>query len=376
MSLGGGQFSLARAGAIARKEFRHVLRDPFTLGLAVGLPLFLVGIFGVAIELDAKDIRIAVDDRDHSYSSRALVDIFRSSGAFLPHAVAPGTDVQRLLSSERDKAVLIVEPKLERMLEVGGQPRVQIIVDGSDNSVAFSILSYLTGLEGAANARLAPAAAAAPVWLATRFLYNPELSTQWFIVPGLVVLVMGMISILLTAMTVAREWENGSMERLLSTQVTPLDIIVGKLVPYLAIGLCAMVLIYALARIGFGVPFLGSHLLFLAACLLFQTAYLGLGLLISSLTRSQQVAMQASMLLGFMPIIMLSGFIFPIESMPPGFQALAGVFPAKWFMIVCRGIFLKGAGLVVLAGPLLVLVAMDAAILAIAALTFKTDLEP
>jgi ABC-2 type transport system permease protein len=262
------------------------------------------------------------------------------------------------------------------MLAVGGQPRVQIVLDGSDNSVAFSILAYLAGLEATANARLAPLARAPPVQLRTRFLYNPELSTQFFIVPGLVVLVMGMISILLTAITVAREWENGSMERLLSTQVTPLDLIVGKLIPYLVLGLCAMSLIYGLARLGFGVPFRGSHLWFLAGCLLFQTGYLGMGLLISSLTRSQQVAMQASMLMGFLPIILLSGFIFPLESMPAGFRILAGMFPAKWFMIVCRGIFLKGVGIATLAGPFLVLTAMDLAILAIAALTFKTDLEP
>jgi ABC-2 type transport system permease protein len=376
MSFGAVQFSLARAAAIALKEARHILRDPFTLGLAVGLPLLLVAIFGVAIELDAKDIRIAVDDRDRSETSRALVDIFRNSGAFLPHAVAAGSDVQRLLSSERDKAVLIVEPKLERMLAVGGRPRLQIIVDGSDNSVAFSILAYLSGLEATANARLAPRAPLSPVALKTRFLYNPELSTQFFIVPGLVVLVMGMISILLTAITVAREWENGSMERLLSTQLSPLDLIVGKLIPYLVLGLGAMVLIYGLARLGFGVPFRGSHLLFLAGCLLFQTAYLGMGLLISSLTRSQQVAMQASMLSGFLPIILLSGFIFPLESMPAGFRVLAGMFPAKWFMIICRGIFLKGAGIATLASPFLVLAVMDIAILAIAVLTFKTDLEP
>jgi ABC-2 type transport system permease protein len=166
------------------------------------------------------------------------------------------------------------------------------------------------------------------------------------------------------------------MERLLATPVTPLDIIVGKLVPYLLIGQCGMVLIYVLARVGFGVPFVGSHLLFLAGCLLFQTAYLGLGLLVSSLTRSQLVAMQASMLMGFLPIILLSGFIYPLESMPAGFQLLAGAFPAKWFMIVCRGIFLKGADVVVLGVPFIVLIAMDAAILTVSALTFKTDLEP
>jgi len=373
---GGGRFSAARALAIARKEFRHVFRDPFTLGLAVGLPLFLVWIFGVAIELDAKDIHLAVQDRDRSYSSRALVDIFRNSGAFLPHDAPGGSDVQRLLSSESDKAVLIVEPGLERMLQIGGAQKVQIVLDGSDATVASSILAYLSGLQEEANARLDPAAAPSPIRLAVRYLYNPELSTQWFVVPGLVVLVIGMVSILLTAITVAREWENGSMERLLASQVTPLDIIAGKLLPYLVIGQGGMALIYSLARLGFGVPFAGSHLALIAASLMFQTSYLGMGLFISSVTRNQQVAMQASMVGGFLPAILLSGFIYPLESMPTGFQVLAGAFPAKWFMIVCRGIFLKGAGWSALGPSFLMLAAMDAAILAVAVLTFKTDLEP
>jgi len=365
-----------RAAAIARKEARHVLRDPLTLGLAIGFPLMYVGIFGVAIELDAKDIRIAVEDGDRTQSSRALVDVFRNSGAFLPHPVAAGSDVQKLLSAERDKAVLIIEPEFERMLALGGEPKVQIVVDGSDNSATSGILSELGGLQAFANARIVPGARPPPLRLVTRFLYNEELNSKFFIIPGLCVVVMGILSILLTALTVAREWESGAMEQLLATPVRPLDIVVGKLAPYMALGFGAVLLIYVAARIGFGVPFRGSHWLFLLGCLLFQVSYLAMGLFISVSSRSILVSVQASMILGFMPSILLSGFIFPVESMPAFFRALSGAFPARWFMIICRDSFLKSGASGDLLKPFLVLAGMDIAILALAALRFKTDLEP
>ncbi|MFI5401105.1 MAG: ABC transporter permease [SAR324 cluster bacterium] len=365
-----------RAAAIARKEARHILRDPLTLGLAIGLPLMYVGLFGVAIELDAKDIRIAVDDGDRSQSSRALVDAFRNSKAFLPHAVPNGSDVKTLLSGEYDKAVMVIEPQFERMLALGAEPRVQIVVDGSDNSAAGSILSELGGLQAFANARIVPGARPPAPALVTRFLYNEELNSKFFVIPGLVVVVMGIISILLTSLTVAQEWENGTMERLLATPVKPLDIVVGKLAPYMLLGFGAVLLIYLAARIGFGVPFRGSHWVFLLGCLLFQVSYLGMGLFVSVASRSQLVSMQASMLLGFMPSILLSGFIFPVESMPPFFRALSGAFPARWFMIICRDSFLRGSDSGGLLTPFAVLAGMDIAILALAALRFKMDVEP
>lgn len=370
------RFNRHRAGAIARKEVWHIVRDPFTLALALGLPLILVIIFGVAIDFDIRNVRIAVDDRDRTTSSRELVRIFENTGAFVPELLPPATAPESLLRSERYKAVVIVEPGFEHDVLTGTAARVQVLLDGADNTTAGTILSYLGGIQDAANHKLGESAAAPAVRLATRFLFNPEQSTQWFIVPGLAVVIIAIISILLTALTVAREWENGSMELLLSTPVRPLELIIGKLAPYTAIGLLAVFFIYVAARAGFGVPFRGSHLVFFAGCLLFLSAYLAQGLLISVLTRKQQISMQFAIISGLLPSILLSGFVFPIESMPAAFHYLTGVFPARWFMSITRDLFLKGTDWRALLVPFLALAALNAVLLTLAVKRFKTDLEP
>ncbi len=365
-----------RVLAVARKEFRHILRDPFTLGLALGLPLFMVTIFGVAIDLDAKDIHLAVDDRDHSAASRQLVRIFQNSGKFFTHGVPAESNPVERIGSEREAAVLIVEPNFEKQLMGGELARVQIVLDGADNTTAGSILSYLAGIQSAANGQMAPPGPAPAVRMATRFLFNGELGTPEFIVPGLTVVIVGIISILLTALTVAREWENGSMEMLLSTPIRPIEIILGKLAPYNVIGLIAIAVIYIAARMFFGVPFRGSHWVFIAGCFLFLTAYLAQGLLISVTTRSQLVAMQVAMVSGLLPSTLLSGFIFPIESMPLVFRWLTAILPARWFMVIVRSVFLKGSGVGELWLPFVALSLLTILLVVGAAKRFKKDVEP
>lgn len=372
----GSRFNLDRALAVARKEVRHILRDPFTLALALGLPLILVVIFGVAIDFDIKNVTIAVDDRDQSASSRELVQIFDNTGAFDPEPVQPGATPESLLRSERYKAVVIVEPGFERDILKQGKAQAQVLLDGADNTTAGTILSYLGGIQDSASRKLAQSQNPAPATIATRFLYNPELNTQWFIVPGLTVVIIAIISILLTALTVAREWENGSMELLLSTPVRPLELIVGKLAPYTVVGMLAVLFIYLAARIGFGVPFRGNHLVFLFGCFLFLSAYLAQGLLISVLTRKQQISMQFAIISGLLPSILLSGFVFPIESMPEFFHYLTGVFPARWFMAISRDLFLRGTDLDALGTPFIALLLLNAVLLTLAVKRFKKDLEP
>jgi ABC-2 type transport system permease protein len=365
-----------RALAVARKELRHILRDPFTLGLALGLPLFMVVVFGVAIDLDAKDIRLAVDDRDRSASSRQLVQAFENSGKFVIQPIAAESNPVERIGAERSAAVLIIEPNFEKKLAAGLRAPVQIVLDGADNTTSGSILSYLQGIQAAANNRLAPAGPAPPVELVTRYLFNGELASPNFIVPGLTVVIVGIISILLTALTVAREWENGSMEMLLSTPIRPIEFILGKLVPYNVLGLLAVAVIYLAARLFFGVPFRGNHLVFLAGCFLFLTAYLAQGLLISVVTRSQLVAMQLAMVSGLLPSTLLSGFIFPIESMPLIFRWLTAILPARWFMVITRSVFLKGSGAGELWLPFLALTGLTLVLVVAAAKRFKQDLEP
>jgi ABC-2 type transport system permease protein len=369
-------FSWGRAGSIARKEVRQILRDPFTLAMALSLPVLLVLFFGFVIDFDVKHVQMLVADRDQSASSRALRDTFTGAQYFdLQPSPVPSNFV-RLVDAEKVKAVLVIERGFEKALHRAAPAPVQIIVDGADNQTAGIIAGYLMGLQQAVNRRLRPSLPRPAVTLETRFLFNPELNSRWFIIPGLAVVVVGILSILLTALTVAREWENGSMELLLSTPVRPLEIIIGKLAPYTALGLVAIGFVYLAARLVFGVPFLGSHLLYLFACLIFLGCALAQGLLISVVTRQQQLAMQLANMTGMLPALMLSGFIFPIESMPKFFQGFTALLAPRWFMEVSRGVFLKGMTWTELAGPLFYLCVINAALLVLARKKFKTDLEP
>lgn len=367
-------FSLHRAWAIARKEVMHVLRDPFTLALALGLPVMLVTFFGYAIDFEVRDIKVAVADRDNGPAARRLKEIFAASGYF---RLLEAADPVGMLDSRLADSALFIDPGFSRDA-LGGRPaRAQFVLDGSDNSKGAVMIAYLPGIQRAAAARiygLEPAPA--PLSVETRFLFNPELSSRWFMVPGLAVIIIGLLAILLTAMTVAREWENGSMELLLSTPVRPLEIIIGKLAPYGVLVLTGVFFVYLSARLVFGVPFEGSHLLFLLACLLFVTAALSQGLFISVVARQQQVAMQVAIISGLLPSMLLSGFIFPVESMPTFFQYFTMILPPRWFMVAARGIFLKGSGLEELAVPLAALAVLSLLLLALALKKFKTDLEP
>jgi ABC-2 type transport system permease protein len=188
--------------------------------------------------------------------------------------------------------------------------------------------------------------------------------------------VLAIISVLLTALTVAREWENGSMELLLSTPVQPLEIILGKLAPYVGMGLLGQGLIYFLARFCFGIPFAGSHLIFILGTFLFITAYMAFGIVISVTTRQQMIALQIAMVAGMLPNLLLSGFIFPIENMPAVFRWLTAIFPARWFMVVIRGSFLRGADLAQLAVPLAIMLGMSCFLVALAVNRFKKNVEP
>lgn len=368
-------FYFRRALAISRKELCHIRRDPFTLALALGLPVLLVTFFGFAIDFEVKDIRLAVHDHDGSRVSRQLSEVFASSRYFrLMKPLDPGR-ILKELDSQKASGVLVIEPGFGRDVLSGKGASGQLIIDGADNARAVAILGYLPGMTMAAAARVLETPLALGPGLRTRFLYNHELNSRWFVIPGLTVVVVGLLAILLTALTVAREWENGSMELLLSTPVKPMEIIVGKLLPYVGICLMGLLFVYAAARLGFGVPFLGSHIFFSLASLMFLLACLSWGLVISVATRQQQLAMQVSLMSGLLPSLLLSGFVFPIESMPVFFRYFTAILPQRWFMVIARSLFLKGASVFELAWPLLALLVLDILLMAAAFKNFKRDLE-
>ncbi|HVO32622.1 MAG TPA: ABC transporter permease [Elusimicrobiota bacterium] len=368
-------FRWRRAAAVARKEWFHIRRDPFTLTLALALPLAMVIIYGVAIDFNIKNVSLAVSDFDATESSRRLVDTFASSDYFrVRRADSPGQALQDVVA-EKARAALVIPPRFEKDLGAGRGASAQVLLDGADNSTVGPVSLYVQTIQTLANARIAGANPVAPYDLRTRFLFNPELNSRWFVIPGLIVVIMAILSIFLTALTVAREWENGSMELLLSTPIQPIEIIAGKAAPYAGLGILAVAFVYVIARTAFGVPFEGNLLVFALGCLLFLATYLAQGLLISVVTRQQTVAMQLSMLTGMLPSNLLSGFVFPIASMPRFFWYFTMLLPARWFMVIARRSFLEGSTLAQLGVPLAALGVSCAVMVSLAARRFRRSLE-
>jgi ABC-2 type transport system permease protein len=348
--------------------------------MALAFPMLLALFFGFAINFDVRNIPLTVSDLDQTLPSRTFIDTVRGTGLFIVKPADQRQTVTSDLDHERSDGVLIIEKGFAQDLRAGRNPKLQLLMDGANNATSGVVATYLAGLEPAAWNRLAVYAPQAPppppLNLRVRLLFNPELNSRWFIIPALSVLILGMIATQLAAVSLAREWELGSMELLLSTPAKPIEIIVGKLLPYLALGLAAVVTIFLCALVIFGVPFRGSLLLYGTGCLFFLVSCLAEGLLISGAVRQQMAAMQFSQMLTMLPNMMLSGFIFPVESMPLFFSVLTAFVPARWFIQISRALFLKGSGLRELGFALAVLFLMAFALVVFAVKSFKKDLEP
>ncbi|HWU44600.1 MAG TPA: ABC transporter permease [Bdellovibrio sp.] len=368
---------LSAVFAVAKKEVFQIVRDPFTLALALGMPMVMVLFFGLAIEFNLDRIPMAVFDGSKSSSSRDLIRTFSGSHYFIPKYVFSPTQALQILDEGAAHAALIIPPDYARELTQFSQGTVQVLVDGTDNSSAGSILGYLGGIQQMAiKKEFGDRAANPPLEVKTRFLYNPELNSRWFVVPGLAAVVIAILSILLTALTVAREWENGSMELLLGTPIRPVDIILGKLLPYCVMGLVAVLFVFVMSQLVFAVPFRGNFFLYILCCLIFITTYSAQGLVISVITRKQQLSMQIAMLSGLLPSVLLSGFIFPNEHMPDFFYYFTMLLPARWFIAISREIFLQGANFIEILPSFLMMCVLLAVMLFLATKKFKKDVEP
>ncbi|MGZ6442190.1 MAG: ABC transporter permease [Pseudobdellovibrionaceae bacterium] len=369
-------FRWRRARAMALKEVAHILRDKFTLIMALVLPVVIVSIFGLAIEFNLNQLPTIYLDSDKTPSSRLLVEKFGSSHFFEMSPVWQVREGMERIESEKAKGFVIIPPQFEKDLLSGRGAEVQVLVDAADNASASSMLGYLSSIQARAAEAITDLKPPSPLRLESRFLFNPELNSKWFTVPGLTVILMTMLALLLTALTIAREWETGSMELLLSTPVQPLEIIFGKLAPYGILCLGSVVMVYGVARLGFGVPFRGSHLVYLFGTALFLITYLAQGLMLSVLTRKQMLAMQAALLSGLLPSQLLSGFIFPIENMPKFFQYFTALLPARWYMVISRASFLQGSSFWELRHAFLGLSLIGALFITISVKRFKRDVEP
>ncbi len=339
---------LRRLIAVARKEAIQLRRDTRSLILAFLLPVLLLILFGYAITWDVDDIPLAVVDLDHSQASRGLVEAFTASGQFRAVAwPARAADAEPLLARGKVRMALVV-PRGFAAASAAERVPLQAIVDGSDANTAEIAINYAQAAVAAHALRAAGGQARPPILAVSRVWYNEELSSRNMIVPGLIAVIMMIIAAMLTALTIAREWERGTMEQLAATPVTRGEIVLGKLLPYLAIGLADVLVISLLGIALFGVPLRGSVPLLAMLSTAFLTGALGLGLFISAVTRSQLLATQVSMLTSFLPALLLSGFMYAISVMPLPLQAISFLIPARYFLVVTRGIFLKGVGVEVL----------------------------
>jgi len=370
-----------RLFAVVRKEVIQIRRDPWSLGMAFAIPMLQLILFGAVLTLDVSRVETLAYDQDHSPRSREFLERFQASRYFSMRAPAASWgDVQRALDSGRARVALVIPPAFARDLERGLTVPVQAIVDGSDANTATIALSYIESIASQYSARVAveigggqsrPAA----IEERLRVWYNPDLESRNFIVPGLIAVIMTVIGGLLTSLTVAREWERGTMEQLVATPLRVSELIAGKLIPYMVIGLLDVLLAAAAGTLVFGVPLRGSLWLLFGFSVLFLLGAVGLGLLISVRSRSQLMASQVAVVATLLPSFMLSGFGSPIENMPRALQILSYAVPARYFVTALKGIFLKGVGLSVLWPQAIFLAVFAAAVTALAARAFRKTLD-
>ena len=376
---------------IVRKEFRQTLREPRMRAILIGPPLLQMIIFGYAVNLDVERVRLAWVDPDRTARSRELRERFAGSPYFEVTAEVPDArEAQRLLDRGAAQAAVRVAPGFGAGVARGEQQQVQLLLDGANSNSAAIIASYANGviadynrelLREQQNRKLAGRTRAGPVRLSmpgvraeTRIWFNPELKSRHYFVPGTIVNIILLVTLMLTALSVVREKEIGTMEQIMVTPIRPIELMLGKTIPFALVGLFDMALVTSVALAVFRVPFRGSFLTLLLASALFLLTTLGAGLFLSTISATQQQAMISSFFF-FQPAFMLSGFTFPIRNMPEPVQWLTLLNPMRYFMEIVRAVFLRGSGLDLLWPQMAMLAVFGAAILWFSALRFRKRLD-
>ncbi|KFN37667.1 membrane protein [Smithella sp. F21] len=346
--------NLHRVIAIIRKEFIHIVRDPRSLGMAIAMPILLIFLFGSSLSLDVDHVPLVVWDQNGTNDSREFVGRFTASRYFGLHGyVTSYAEIEQAIDRREAILVLVIPRDFSRKLEIGHTADVQLIVDGSDANTATIAIGYAqmvtdgytssllikTAQQRGAKTAIVPLEAKPRVW------FNQNMLAKNYIIPGLIAVIMMVIAALLTSLTIAREWENGTMEQLITTPLKPSELILGKLTPYFAIGMLDVVLAVLMGQYLFEVPLRGNAALVFGMAAIFLPGALTMGLLISIMTRSQLLASQLAMVLTFLPSFLLSGFMYSIANMPIVIQALTYLVPSRFFVAILKNIYLKGAGL-------------------------------
>jgi ABC-2 type transport system permease protein len=375
------------------KESYQTLRDPRSRAILFGIPLIQLILFGYAVNLDVENARIAWMDMDQTPESRELMAAFKGSPYFKITAVPQdNSEIQGFMDHGSVQAVIRVLPGLSRDVKRGSVASVQILVDGTNSNTASIISSYanqiVAGFAGAVmagqkNTRLVPATAKTggavpfviPVLTAqSRVWFNPDLKSRVYFVPGVIVNIIALVTIMLTAMSIVREKEIGTMEQLMVTPIRPFELIMGKLLPFAIVGIFQVALVVVAALLIFRIPIRGSILLLFACAVLFLLSTLGVGLFISTISHTQQQAMMSSFFF-FMPAMLLSGFAFPIRNMPVSVQFLTYLNPLRYFMQIVRDLFLKGTGVESFWQQMVALTVFGVTILGLSALRFRKKLD-
>ena len=340
--------------------------------MAFLMPLVLLVIFGYAITFDIDNIAAVVVDQDRSSLSRGFVSALRESGYFSVIAYPDRYgDIDGYLDSGRARLAVVIPPGFSKKLRTGGPAQVGVSVDGSDANTAAIAQGYLAAIAGQYPRRIRDVRVTPLVDAQTRVWYNPELKSRNFIIPGLIALIISVIVTLLTSLTIAREWERGTMEQLISTPLKTPELIIGKLIPYFFIGFIDTVASVLMGTLVYGVPLRGSPVLLLALSSIFLFGGLSWGILISIIARTQMLASQMAILSTFLPAFLLSGFMFAIANMPKPLQLVTYLFPARYFVTILKDIFLKGSTLTLLAGEALLLTVYGLLVFAMANKKFK-----
>ncbi len=367
---------IPRIKAIAKKELIQIRRDPLSLAMAFLMPVMLLFIFGYAITLDVNNLETVVCDLDKSTLSRELVAQFGESEYFtiIAHLNSHG-EIDRYLNRGEALVAVTIPPDFSEEIKRGRPAGLQVIVDGSDSNSATIALGYISGVTGLFSREIGVRRYQPLIETRVRVWFNEDLESRNYIIPGLIAVIMSVIAALLTSLTVAREWERGTMEQLISTPVKTPEFILGKLIPYFLIGFIDMLVSVLLAIFLFDVPMRGSLFLLAGLSSIFLFGGLSLGMLISIVAKSQLVASQVAMVATFLPAFLLSGFMYAIPNMPRPLQIITYAIPARYFVSMLKDIFLKGNALDILLFETALLTIFGLAVFGIANKKFKKRIE-
>ena len=353
--------NVRRMLVMARKEFLHIVRDPQSLAIVIVMPVILVLLFGYGVNIDLKGLPVVVLDQEGSQQSQDLLKHLQASQYFhVAGVVSQYNALTRALDRGDAKAGVVIPWNFSERLHDGGPVQVQALVDATDDNSANILTGYLQSVVQTYSAQVqadwlqnhGAAIPAAPVAVQVRTWYNENLESSAFIIPGILALVMSVIGAFLTSLTIAREWERGTMEQLISTPVSAGEIMMGKLIPYFALGMADTVICAVLAIFWFKVPFRGSYATLMISSAMFMVVVLSMGFFISVLAKGQFAASQIALITTFLPAFLLSGFLFAIEQMPVALQVITHIIPARYYVSVLKKIFLKGSAITMLSADL------------------------